>query len=319
VISFLVRRIISGLVVIWIISMLVFALFFAVPNNVARRMAGRNATPETIDLITERLHLDDPIWVQYKNYMLNALQGDLGTDYYYQLPVTQVIKEALPVTASLAIGAAIIWLVLGVVAGVISAIRPRTLADRSITVLAIIFFSVPSFVLGLTLLYFFYFRLTLAGFEWFPPGGYVPLSEGIGPWVQHLILPWITLAMISAATYSRLTRGSMLETLSEDYIKTARAKGISERRVTYQHALRSALTPIVTQFGIDLGTLLGGAIITEQVFSLEGLGRTSIEAIRNQDLPIVMGIVLLASTFVVVANIVVDFVYALLDPRVRLS
>jgi peptide/nickel transport system permease protein len=137
--------------------------------------------------------------------------------------------------------------------------------------------------------------------------------------VQHLILPWITLAMISAATYSRLTRGSMLETLSEDYIKTARAKGISERRVTYQHALRSALTPIVTQFGIDLGTLLGGAIITEQVFSLEGLGRTSIEAIRNQDLPVVMGIVLLASVFVVLANIVVDFVYALLDPRVRLS
>ena len=318
-ITFLIRRIISGLIVLWIISMLVFALFFAVPNNVARKMAGRNATQQTVDLITERLHLDDPIWVQYKNYMLNALQGDFGTDYYYQLPVTQVIKEALPVTASLAIGAAIIWLVLGVVAGVISAIRPRTVADRSITVAAIIFFSVPSFVLGLTLLYFFYFKLTLAGFEWFPPGGYVPLSEGIGPWAQHLILPWITLAMISAATYSRLTRGSMLETLSEDYIKTARSKGISERRVTYQHALRSALTPIVTQFGIDLGTLLGGAVITEQVFSLEGLGRTSLEAIRNQDLPIVMGIVLLASAFVVVANIVVDFTYALLDPRVRLS
>ena len=247
------------------------------------------------------------------------LHGDFGTDYYYQIPVSEVILEALPVTASLAIGAAIIWLVLGVVAGVVSAIRPRTIADRSITVAAIIFFSVPSFVLGLTLLYFFYFKLTLAGFEWFPPGGYVPLSEGIGPWAQHLILPWITLAMISAATYSRLTRGSMLETLSEDYIKTARAKGISERRVTYRHALRSALTPIVTQFGIDLGALLGGAVITEQVFSLEGLGKASIEAIRNQDLPVVMGIVLLASAFVVVANIVVDFVYALLDPRVRLS
>ena len=295
------------------------ALFFAVPSNVARKMAGRNATQQTVDLITERLHLDDPIWVQYKNYMLNALHGDFGTDYYYQLPVTQVIKEALPVTASLAIGAAIIWLVLGVVAGVISAIRPRTIADRSITVMAIIFFSVPSFVLGLTLLYFFYFRLTLAGFEWFPPGGYVPLSAGIGPLVQHLILPWITLAMISAAAYSRLTRGSMLETLGEDYIKTARSNGISERRVTYQHALRSALTPIVTQFGIDLGTLLGGAVITEQVFSLDGLGKTSLEAIRNQDLPVVLGILLLASAFIVVANIVVDFVYALLDPRVRLS
>jgi peptide/nickel transport system permease protein len=318
-ISFLIRRIISGLIVLWIISMLIFALFFAVPSNVARKMAGHNANQATVDLIAERLHLNDPIYVQYKDYMVRALHGDFGTDYYYQLPVSQVIKEALPITASLAIGAAIIWVVLGVVAGVLSAIRPRTVLDRSLTVTAVIFYSVPSFVLGLTLLYFLYFKLTVAGFELFPPAGYVPLTDGVYEWARHLILPWVTLAMISAAAYSRLTRGSMLETLSEDYIKTARAKGISERRVTYTHALRSALTPIVTQFGIDLGTLLGGAVITEQVFSLDGLGKTSLEAIRNQDLPVVMGILLLASAFIVVANIVVDFIYALLDPRVRLS
>ena len=170
-ITFLIRRTISGLIVLWIISMLIFALFFAVPNNVARKMAGHNANQATVDLIAERLHLNDPIYVQYKDYMVKALHGDFGTDYYYQLPVSQVIREALPVTASLAIGAAIIWLVLGVVAGVLSAIRPRTVMDRSLTVTAVIFYSVPSFVLGLTLLYFFYFRLTLAGFEWFPPGG----------------------------------------------------------------------------------------------------------------------------------------------------
>ena len=319
-ITFLIRRIISGLLVLWIISMLVFALFFAVPNNVARKMAGHNATPETVDLIAERLHLNDPIWVQYKNYMLNALQGDFGTDYYYQIPVTEVIKEALPVTASLAIGAAIIWLVLGVVAGVISAIRPRTIADRSITVAAIIFFSVPSFVLGLTLLYFFYFRLTLAGFEWFPPGGYVPLSEGIGPWVQHLILPWITLAMISAATYSRLTRGSMLETLSEDYIRDGAGQGhlrtpghLPARPAQCAHPDRHPVRHRprhAPRRGRHhrAGVQPGGA----------RQGRPSRRS-GNQDLPVVMGIVLIASAFVVVANIVVDFVYALLDPRVRLS
>jgi peptide/nickel transport system permease protein len=318
-IRFLVRRIFSGAIVLWIISMLVFALFFAVPNNVARKMAGHNANQATVDLITKRLHLDDPIWVQYKDYMWKALHGDFGTDYYFQIPVSQVIKDALPVTASLVLGASIIWLVAGVVAGVISAIRPRTLIDRGITVGAVTFFSVPSFVLGLTLLYFLYFKLTVAGFNWFPPAGYSPLKEGVGTWAQHLFLPWITLAMVSAATYSRLTRGSMLEVLGEDYIKTARSKGLSERRITYRHALRSALTPIVTQFGIDVGGLLGGAVITEQVFSLDGLGRASIQAIRNQDLPVVLGIVLLAAAFVVIANIVVDFLYAVLDPRVRLS
>ena len=176
--------------------------------------------------------------------MGNALHGDLGTDYYYQLPVTQVIKEALPITLSLVIGAAIIWMVLGIVSGVVSAVRPRSFTDRTITVLALIFYSVPSFVLGLTLIYVFYYRLTVAGFPIFPAGGYKPLSDGLNQWFFHLVLPWITLAMISVAIYSRLTRGSMLEVLGEDYIKTARSKGIPEKRVVYRHALRSALTPV---------------------------------------------------------------------------
>jgi peptide/nickel transport system permease protein len=234
------------------------------------------------------------------------------------VPVTTIIGQALPITLSLAVGASIIWLVLGVFNGVVSATHPRSLADRGLTFFALFFYSMPSFLLGLLLLYFLYFRLTLTGRSWFPAGGYSPISQGIGPWVQHLILPWIALALLLAATYTRLTRGSMLDVLGEDYIRTARSKGISENRVTYTHGLRSALTPVVTQFGIDLGQLIGGVVVIETVFSLPGLGKAAIDAINQQDLPVIIGIVLFASAAVVVANILVDIGYAFLDPRVRL-
>ena len=232
--------------------------------------------------------------------------------------MTTIIVQAVPITASLAIGAAIIWLVLGVSSGIFSAIRPRTVADRSITGLALLFYSMPSFLLGVLLLYFFYFRLTLAGYPIFPAGGYVPLTQGVLPWAQHLVLPWISLALISAAVYTRLMRGSMLDVLGEDFVRTARSKGIRTSRVIGFHAVRGALTPVVTQFGIDLGTLIGGAVVTETVFSLPGLGYTAVNAITQQDLPVIIGIVLFASAAVVVANILVDIGYALLDPRVRL-
>ena len=315
---FLIRRIGLGLLVLWLISMLVFALFFIAPSNVARTLAGRQATPETVALIQHRLGLDLPIWRQYVGFISRALHGDLGYDYYHQVPVTTVIAGAAPVTLSLVIGAAILWLTLGVFNGVMSAIRPRSFVDRSLTVFALFFYSMPSFLLGLLLLYFFYFQLTLAGFPIFPPGGYAPLSEGIGPWVNHLILPWLTLALVSAAIYTRLTRGSMLDVLGEDYIRTARSKGIAERRVITRHGLRSALTPVVTQFGIDVGALLGGAVVTETVFSLPGIGKASIDAITQQNQPVIIATVLLASTAVVIANIIVDVMYAVLDPRVRL-
>ena len=315
---FLIRRIGLGLLVLWLISMLVFALFFIAPSNVARTLAGRQATPETVALIQHRLGLDLPIWRQYVGFISRALHGDLGYDYYHQVPVTTVIAGAAPVTLSLVIGAAILWLTLGVFNGVMSAIRPRSFVDRSLTVFALFFYSMPSFLLGLLLLYFFYFQLTLAGFPIFPPGGYAPLSEGIGPWVNHLILPWLTLALVSAAIYTRLTRGSMLDVLGEDYIRTARSKGIAERRVVVRHGLRSALTPVVTQFGIDVGALLGGAVVTETVFSLPGIGKASIDAITQQNQPVIIATVLLASTAVVIANIIVDVMYAVLDPRVRL-
>jgi peptide/nickel transport system permease protein len=317
--KFLVVRTLTGLFVLWLITVAVFALFFVAPSNVARTLAGRQATPQTVALINHRLGLDRPLWKQYLSFLDNALHGNLGYDYYHQEPVTTIINQAIPITLSLAVGAAIIWLLLGVYNGVVSATHPRGVRDRSLTVMSLVFYSMPSFVLGLTALYFLYFRLTLAGHAWFPSGGYVPLSQGLGPWVQHLVLPWLTIALVSAATYTRLTRASMLDVLGEDYIRTAESKGLSDRRVTYRHALRSALTPVVTQFGIDLGQLVGGVVITEQIFSMPGLGRTAVTAITQQDLPVIIGIVLVASTAVVVANILVDLAYAALDPRVRLS
>jgi peptide/nickel transport system permease protein len=315
---FLLIRVFNGIVVLWLVSMAVFALFFIAPSNVARTLAGRQATPETIAAINHRLGLDLPIWKQYLNFIGDLVQGDLGYDYYYQLSVTDIIKQALPITLSLALGAAVIWLVLGVFNGVISAVFPRTLADRGLTVFALFFYSMPTFLLALVLLYFLYYKLTSNGHTWFPAGGYAPLSDGLWPWAQHMILPWLALALVSAAANTRLTRASMLDVLGEDYIRTARAKGLSDSRVVVRHGLRSALTPVVTQFGIDLGQLIGGVVVTETVFSLPGLGKTTIDAIRQQDLPVIIGIVLFAATAVVVANIVVDIMYAVLDPRVRI-
>jgi len=260
-----------------------------------------------------------PIWQQYVGFVGRALRGDLGFDYYHQVPVTTIIGEAMPITISLVLGAAVLWLALGVFNGVMSAIRPRSFLDRSLTAFALFFYSMPSFLLGLLLLYFLYFQLTLAGIRIFPPGGYAPLRDGVGPWVQHLILPWVTLALVSAAIYTRLTRASMLDVLGEDYIRTARSKGIAERRVIVRHGLRSALTPVVTQFGIDVGVLLGGAVVTETVFSLPGLGKASLDALTQQNQPVIIATVLLGSAAVVVANIIVDVVYAVLDPRVRLN
>jgi peptide/nickel transport system permease protein len=315
---FLIRRIALGLLVLWLITIAVFALFFVAPNNVARTLAGRQATPETVALISHRLGLDQPVWKQYLNFLGSALHGDLGYDYYHQVPVTEIIAAALPITLSVVVGGAIIWLVLGVSNGVISAVRPRSFTDRSLTAVSLLFYSMPTFLLGLLLLYFFYFQLTLAGYAIFPPGGYIPLSDSPSQWLNHMILPWFTLALVSAATYTRLTRASMLDVLGEDYVRTARAKGIGENRVITRHALRAAMTPIVTQFGIDVGALLGGVVVTETVFSLPGLGKTAIDAINQQDLPVIIGIVLFASAAVVVANIIVDVLYAVLDPRVRL-
>lgn len=328
---FLVRRILQGVLVLWIVTVVSFGLFFidpAGPLSVARRLAGKNATPEQVHLVEQRLGLTKPIVSQYWYFLfgrpgvpnLGLIKGQLGTDYYDGVSVDHILAQAFPITFWLAIGAAILWLTMGLASGVISAVRPRTILDRTLTGIALFFYSMPTFVLGLLLLLVLYYDLTkYAHITWFPAGQYVPLTTNPALWAQHLLLPWFTLAVVSAAAYTRLSRSSMLDVLGEDYIRTARAKGLRERRVVLRHGLRAALTPIVTQFGIDLGVLIGGAIVTEQVFSLPGLGYTAVQAIQNDDLPLILGIVIIASTAVVVANIIVDIAYALLDPRVRLN
>jgi peptide/nickel transport system permease protein len=316
---FLLRRAVHGIVLIWVISMLVFGLFFLAPGDVARRMAGRQATPETVALIRYRLGLDQPIWQQYGKFVWRVLHGDLGYDYYHQIPVSQIIVDAFPKTLSLVLGAAVLWMALGLFNGIVSARRPRSLTDRSLTLFSLIFYSMPDFLLGLLLLYFAYYRLTLAGAAWFPAGGYVPFTQDPRGWAQSLVLPWLTLALLQAATYTRLTRSSLLDVLGEDYIRTARAKGLRERRVVYRHGLRSAVTPVVTQFGIDIGALIGGVVVVELVFSIDGLGWEAITALSNQNLPVIVGIVLFGTLTVVLANVVVDLLYAVLDPRIRLG
>jgi peptide/nickel transport system permease protein len=317
---FLIRRILQGVLVMWLVTVSVYLIFYIGPGPgaVARTLAGKAATPQVVEEVKHRLLLDRPIWVQYGHFVWLLLHGNLGYSFYHQQSVNSVIASAFPITLSLVIGSAILWIVLGVLSGVLSAVRSRSLMDRTFTALALIFYSMPTFVLGLLLLLLLYYELTIHGIHAFPGSGYTSLTANPWQWFRGLILPWITLALVSAATYTRLTRGSMLDVLGEDYIRTARAKGMPERRVIFRHALRAALTPVVTQYGIDVGVLLGGAIITEQVFGMPGLGFTAVQAINQQDLPVVIGVVIVAAAAVVVANIVVDALYAVLDPRVRM-
>jgi peptide/nickel transport system permease protein len=317
---FLVRRVALGLLVMWLVTVVVYLIFFVGPGpgEVARTLAGRTAPPSTVQLIAHRLLLDRPWYVQYGHFLSQLMQGNLGYDYYNSQPVSTVIAQAFPITLSLVIGAAPIWLFLGVMSGVYSAVRPRSWLDRLFTTLSLLFYSMPTFVLGLLLLLTLYYEATIHGLALFPGSGYTPFTQNPFEWFRGLVLPWLTLALVSAAAYTRLTRASMLDVLGEDYVRTARAKGLSERRVVYRHGLRAALTPVMTQLGIDVAALLGGAVITEQVFGLPGLGWTAVHAIEQQDLPVIIGIVVVASAAVVVANIAVDVAYAYLDPRVRL-
>jgi peptide/nickel transport system permease protein len=318
---FFARRLLLGLVVLWLVTVIVYLIFYVGPGSadVARALAGRTASPQTVQLISHRLLLDRPWYVQYWHFVTQLARGNLGYDYYHDESVNTIIAQAFPITLSLVVGAAPLWLLMGVLSGVYAAVRPRSIRDRLFTSLALLFYSMPTFVLGLLLVLLLYYELTIHGVAWFPGSGYTPLTRDPFEWFRGLILPWFTLALVSAGAYTRLTRTSMLEVLGEDFLRTARAKGVRERRVIFRHGLRAALTPIVTQFGIDVGALIGGAVITEQVFGLPGLGYTAVHAIEQQDLPVIIGIVLVASAAVVLANLVVDVIYALLDPRVRLN
>jgi len=317
---FLVRRILSGIVVLWVVGTLAFFLFFARnPELVARQLAGRAATATIIQEVTRNLGLSQPILTQYWHFLDRTVHGNLGLSYYNGgVTVASIVGRDLPRTASVLFGGVVLWLIVGLAVGILSATRARSLFDRFATVGVLVGLSMPTFVLGEVLLLAIYLPLNQNGYH-FINTGYVGLSSGVGPWLGTMILPWVTLATVQAAVYTRLSRGSLLDILGEDYIRTARAKGLSERRVVYRHALRGALTPVVSQLGIDIGSLLGGVVVVEQVFGIGGLGQDAVGAISNGDLPTILAFVLLAALFVVVANIIVDLVYAVLDPRVRIS
>jgi peptide/nickel transport system permease protein len=316
---FLLRRILTGIVVLWVVSLATFLLFFTRPAvSVARQMAGKEPTAATLKLITKQLGLNDPIPVQYWHFLDRLLHGNLGYSYATGEPVTSILAQDVPRTASVVAGAVVLWLIAGLSVGILSAARARSLFDRLATVGVLAGLSLPTFVLGQLLLWAVFLQLNKHGFSWIQDG-YVSPTQSLPGWAGHMILPWITLATVSAAVYSRLSRSSLLDTLGEDYIRTARAKGLSERRVILRHALRSALTPVVSQLGTDIGTLLGGVVVTEAVFGIGGLGSDSVAAIEQDNLPVIIGIVLIAAVFVVVANIIVDLCYRLLDPRVQIT
>jgi peptide/nickel transport system permease protein len=312
---FVVRRLLSMALVLFAISVMTFLIFQVVPNgDPAQRMAGRLSTPETVAAIRRTWGFDDPIWQQYLTTMRKIFTADV-ISYTQQVNVVHEVWRDLPATLSLALGAGIIWLVLGVVFGLLSAMRAGHFADRALTVLALVGVSTPVFLLGAVALYFLAFKVQL-----FPNGGYVPLTQDPVDWLYHMILPWLVLSVLFIGIYSRVLRSNLLDTMSEDYVRTARAKGLSERRVLLRHVLRNSLIPIVALWSLDFAAVIGGgAILTESVFNLHGVGQYAAESIQQLDVPPVLVIVMLGAFFVVVLSAVTDVLFALLDPRIRLA
>lgn len=318
---YLVRRTLFLILVLWIISVLTFLIFVKLPpGDPARRFAGRRATVQQIEQVREQLGLKDSVFVQYGRLAKGLVPWPglfLNEDSYFSfvnfVPVKEEIYKRLPVTITLALGGAVVWLLIGLPIGIISAIRPRSWADRAGMLFALFGVSAPVFWVGFLFLFIFWFKLQIL------PGSGLPIDENLfqSIFAGRFVLPWLTISLSFAAFYARMTRGNLMETMGEDYIRTARAKGLSERRVIWRHGLRAALTPVVTMFGMDMGILLGGAIITETVFNLPGIGLYAIRSLLTNDIPAVMGVTIFAAFFIVVANLVVDVVYAFLDPRVR--
>ncbi len=312
---FIVRRLLGMVAVLFAISILVFLIFNVVPaTNPAQRIAGKNATPQLVKSVEEQWGFDKSLPEQYWTQMKLIFSNELVSYTSSGEKVDERIVEGLPATFSLCIGAAIIWLSFGVLFGYLSSIRAGKLTDRALTVLALLGISMPVFWLASIFLYYLTFKL-----EIFPASGYEPLSDPWA-WFTHLILPWITLAILYVGFYSRVLRSSMLDVMNEDYVRTARAKGLSNRRVMTRHVLRNSLIPIVTLFGLDFGAVLGGgAIVTESLFNIEGVGFYTAEAIGKQDFPIIMAITIFGAFFIVFFNALVDIAYAYLDPRIRLG
>lgn len=327
--AYVTRRILTGLLILILLSMVTFLLFNALPADPAALTCGKSCNPQTIEANRERLGLDMPLYMQYLEFVKGIFMGRtygsgtatfqcdapcLGYSFRKGEEVTPLILKALPATIWLAAGAFALWLIPGVLLGIYASRRRGRWQERATLGAALVGYSFPSFFIGLLLLFFVVIR-----WQWLPYPSYISPFEDPVQFLQTMILPWLTLALVYMAFYIRLTRNQLLETYSEDYIRTARAKGLKEGTVIRKHALRAGLTPIVTAAGLDLAGLLGGAIITESIFSLPGVGRLAIDAVVDADLAVITATVLLAGSFIIIANIVVDLLYAVIDPRVRLT
>lgn len=326
---YLLKRLASAVLVILALSVVVYALFYVVPGDAAKIACGERCSPAQIAQVRERLSLDHPVLAQYGHFLQGLFAGRdfstgtgvqhcdapcLGLSYQTDQEVTQLILERLPATASLALGAMALALAIGVGTGLLSAVRRGGVLERALTLLTLAGTGMPVFILGLLLL-----MAVCAYLQWLPFPSYVPLTDDPEQWAWNMLLPWLTLGLFESAKYARLTRSSTLETLAEDHIRTFRAYGVPERSVVTRHALRGAVPPVVALSALDLGTMLGGAVLTESLFGIPGLGKTLIDSIRDIDLPVVVGVVLVIGTAVVLANVVADLLYALADRRVALT
>ncbi|WP_217143895.1 ABC transporter permease [Streptomyces sp. AC627_RSS907] len=330
--AYLIRRLFAAAVMLVVIVMVVFSIFFLIPKwagvDIAASFVGKQADPAAVKAVGEKLGLNDPIYAQVWEFFRGIFMGRtysgggdvtecsapcFGYSFRSEQAIWPVLTDRFPVTLGLALGAAVLWLIFGLAAGVLSALKRGTLWDRGAMIVALAGVSLPIYFTGLLSLAVFSY-----GLGWLD-AQYVPLEESFTGWLGGMLLPWITLAFLYAAMYARITRATMMEILGEDYIRTARAKGLKEGVVIRKHAMRSTMTPILTMLGMDLGALIGGAILTETTFSLPGLGQAVLNAIKNQDLPVILGVTLITSLAVLLANLVVDILYAVIDPRVRLT
>jgi len=339
VIRYIIRRLLWAVVLFLAVTMVTYAIFFVIPADAARLVAGKSASPQEVERVRKNLGLDDPIYVQYGNFLERlVVDRSLGESYANRREVNEIVAEEAPVTASVVLGGMVLWLLIAIPVGVYSALRPRSVTDRIAIVAVLIGISAHPVWIGLILSYVFGYVPTqgeIAGIS-FPSFTFLPVQgycEAITPppgqtqcagnpvwqWAYHLILPWITIAILYAAFYVRMIRGSVMETLSEDYVRTARAKGVKEVSVIRSHVLRNAMLPVVTMLGMDIALALGGALFTELVFGLPGLGKEIASSIASFDYPVTIGITVFATVVIIIFNLVTDILYAYIDPRIRLS
>jgi peptide/nickel transport system permease protein len=310
--GYIIRRVLMVVPVMGVVALIVFSLLYLTPGDPAQVLAGDQATPEQIEKIRETLGLDQAPHARFLSWLWLLMNGDLGLSIFSGEPVTHMISQRLQPTFSLLVLSVLISVSVGIPFGVAAAARRGGMIDKALTYFTTLGFSIPSFIAGYGLAFVFATNL-----KWLPVQGFSPLAEGLLPWLRSLMLPAITLSLVYAAIIGRVTRASMLEVLSEDYIRTARAKGVPPRRILFRHALQNAAVPIVTIIGIGIATLIGSAVITENVFAIPGIGRLTVDAILHRDYPIIQGVVLMLSAAYVLVNVAVDLFYTLLDPRIR--